>query len=64
MAVFFKWTLFGEKTGAKEMTIGAAGGNLETFAYDINNEDEPHFFVTEDSSRGTLRRFTPFDPAD
>ena len=34
----------------------------ESFAYDISNEDEPHFFVTEDSSRGALRRFTPFDP--
>ena len=34
----------------------------ESFAYDISNEDEPHFFVTEDSSRGALRRFTPSDP--
>eukprot|EP00980_Cylindrotheca_fusiformis_P022722 scaffold9646_cov133-Cylindrotheca_fusiformis.AAC.5 len=37
-------------------------GAYESFAFDIRNEDVPRFFVTEDSPRGALRRFTPTNP--
>jgi hypothetical protein len=52
---------FGQKT-AEEMTIGAAGGSWESFAYDISTEDKPHFFITEDPQKGALHRFTPSNP--
>lgn len=38
-------------------------GHFEAFAYDVRNREMPHFFVTEDHSKGALRRFTP-DSAD
>jgi hypothetical protein len=44
------------------MPIGAARGNWESFAYNIDDEDEPQFFVTEDFSQGAIRRFIPSDP--
>jgi hypothetical protein len=51
----------GERT-AEIMTIGKSGGAFESFAYDIRNKNEPHFFITEDSPYGALRRFTPDNP--
>jgi len=43
------------------LTLGKDGGRFESFAYDISNLNEPHFFVTEDRPRGALRKFTPFE---
>jgi secreted PhoX family phosphatase len=37
-------------------------GAYESFAYDIRNKDQPRFYVTEDSNRGAMRRWTPDDP--
>jgi len=34
-------------------------GWYEAFAYDIRNQSQPRFFVTEDHPEGALRRFTP-----
>jgi len=41
------------------LTLGIAGGRWESFAYDVREEDKPHFFVTEDHNKGCTRRFTP-----
>lgn len=46
----------------QEMTMGMDMGFFESFSYDIRNEQEPHFFVTEDWRFGALRRFTPTNP--
>ncbi|CAJ1944625.1 unnamed protein product [Cylindrotheca closterium] len=43
----------------EETTIGREGGSWDSFAYDIRDEDSPHFFVTEDAEDGALQRFTP-----
>lgn len=34
-------------------------GWFEAFAYDIRDTMRPRFFITEDSDKGALRRFTP-----
>lgn len=47
----------------EETTLGIMRtGAYESFAYDIRNENQPRFFVTEDAERGALRRFTTDDP--
>ena len=54
-----------DPTGQREpqlMTLGSDGGRWESFAYDIRDSLKPHFFVTEDHHKGTLRRFTPESP--
>jgi hypothetical protein len=51
-----------DPTGVREarpITLGMDGGLFETFAYDVRDRNEPHFFVTEDHFEGALRRFTP-----
>ena len=35
------------------------GGNWESFAYDVRDPNNPHFFITEDLESGALRRYTP-----
>ena len=52
---------FGERK-AEVMTLGSDGGRWESFAYDVRNKEEPHFFATEDHNKGTVRRFTPKEP--
>jgi len=47
---------------ARRITLGNDGGNFESFAYDVRNENEPNFFVTEDVENGPTRRFTPNSP--
>lgn len=54
-----------DPTGNRERektVLGEGGGNFESFAYDVRDSSKPHFFVTEDANRGTLRRFTPSNP--
>ena len=41
------------------LTLGIDGGRWESFAYDVRNRTAPHFFVTEDVKKGTVRRYTP-----
>ena len=43
----------------QNMTMGAEGGTWESFTYDLRNMSEPHFYLTEDASRGAVQRFTP-----
>jgi hypothetical protein len=47
---------------AVPITLVSDGGQFDSFAYDIRNLDEPLFYVTEDSERGALQRFTPDSP--
>lgn len=44
------------------MTLGSDGGRWESFAFDVRDKDTPHFFATEDHSKGCVRRFTPDNP--
>ena len=39
--------------------LGNSGGGYESFSYDNRNIMEPKFFITNDSSRGGICRFTP-----
>ena len=39
--------------------LGGSGGNYESFAYDARDRLNPTFYVTNDSSRGGMVRFTP-----
>ncbi len=39
--------------------LGGTGGNYESFAYDARDRLNPTFYVTNDSSFGSLVRFTP-----
>mmetsp|Transcript_17430 Transcript_17430/g.26044 ORF Transcript_17430/g.26044 Transcript_17430/m.26044 type:complete len:855 (-) Transcript_17430:362-2926(-) len=39
--------------------LGGTGGNYESFAYDARDRFNPTFYVTNDSSSGSLVRFTP-----
>ena len=51
-----------DPTGEREaqvLTMGLPGGRWESFAYDVRDKTRPHFFATEDLSKGCLRRFTP-----
>lgn len=41
------------------ITLGMDGGNFESFAFDVRNQEVPRFFITEDAPRGALQRFTP-----
>lgn len=50
------------KRPAELMTLGSEGGRWESFGYDVRNTSQPHFFATEDHSKGTVRRFTPDAP--
>ena len=43
----------------ENMTLGSEGGTWESFTYDLRNMSEPHFYITEDSPRGAIQRFTP-----
>lgn len=52
---------FGERD-ADILTLGNDGGRFESFAFDVRNESEPYYFVTEDHSKGALRRFAPETP--
>ncbi|CAB9525376.1 osmC-like protein [Seminavis robusta] len=47
---------------AQPITLGSDGGVFEAFAYDIRNPSKPRFYITEDTSWGPLRRFTPDAP--
>jgi len=40
-------------------SVVIVGGNYESFAYDARDRMNPTFYVTEDSSSGSLTRFTP-----
>jgi len=51
----------GERQGAP-ITLGKDGGLFESFAFDVRNQQEPHFFVTEDHEEGPMQRFTPASP--
>eukprot|EP00980_Cylindrotheca_fusiformis_P030550 scaffold25013_cov122-Cylindrotheca_fusiformis.AAC.2 len=42
--------------------MGKDMGHFESFAYDIRDPSQPHYFVTEDQKNGPLRRFTPTNP--
>lgn len=44
------------------ITLGNDGGNFESFAYDVRDEENPAFFITEDSQDGALQRFRPNSP--
>ena len=44
------------------ITLGSDGGQFESFAYDVRDLDNAHFYITEDHSRGPVQRFTPHDP--
>jgi hypothetical protein len=46
----------------QKMTLGGEGGSWESFAFDIRDLSQPKFFITEDSFRGALSRFTPTNP--
>jgi hypothetical protein len=52
---------FGNKEPQK-MVLGGEGGRWESFAYDIRNEGQPHFYITEDDASGAMSRFTPSEP--
>lgn len=41
------------------LTLGREGGTWESFTFDIRNISQPHFYLTEDSPRGAIQRFTP-----
>jgi len=45
----------------RQTQIGSAGGGgyFESVAYDNRQPSQPHFFVTEDTLNGAIRRFTP-----
>lgn len=44
------------------ITLGSDFGYFESFAYDIRNLDDAHFYITEDNYRGPIQRFTPHNP--
>lgn len=50
------------KRNPEVMTLGRDGGRWESFTFDIRDLNTPHFFATEDHSKGALRRFTPDSP--
>jgi hypothetical protein len=52
----------GVRQSSVPITLGIDGGQFESFAYDVRNLDVPHFYVTEDSTRGAMQRFTPDSP--
>lgn len=39
--------------------LGNSGGEWESFAYDIRDQETPQFFATEDKPGGALGRYTP-----
>ena len=41
------------------LTLGKDGGRFESFAYDVRDRKAPYYFVTEDSQKGALQRFSP-----
>ena len=47
------------KSSQQQTVIGGTGGAYESFAYDARNKLKPTFYVTHDSSSGSLVRFTP-----
>ena len=47
---------------SRVITLGSDYGHFESFAYDIRNLDDAHFFITEDAPRGPIQRFTPHNP--
>jgi hypothetical protein len=54
-----------DPTGQKpseQIVLGNEGGQWESFAYDDRNSIAPHFYITEDHSRGALARYTPNNP--
>ena len=57
----FQVSPFGERE-PEILTLGINGGRFESFAYDVRDPTEPHFFVTEDQVKGALQRFTPHEP--
>jgi hypothetical protein len=44
------------------ITMGLDGGRFESFSYDARDPQLPRFFLTEDLTKGAVRRFTPDDP--
>ena len=47
-------------TGGYNLSMSSVyRGMYESFAYDIVNVTQPHFYVTKDDVRGELRRYTP-----
>jgi hypothetical protein len=47
---------------AEKVTLGEMG-NFESFAYDVRDPLHPHFYITEDSEFGALRRYSPSNPS-
>ena len=41
------------------ITLGSEGGIFEAFGFDVRDDANPHFFLTEDDYHGALQRFTP-----
>lgn len=50
------------KDKAEETTLGGGGGNWESFAYDVRDQNTPRFFISEDKEGGALQRFVPESP--
>jgi hypothetical protein len=48
-----------QRRSQKITMSGFWGGTYEAFAYDDRNVSSPSFYITEDSSDGTLRRYRP-----
>lgn len=44
------------------ISLGSDGGTFEAFAYDVRDTSQPRFFLTEDSRKGPVRRWTPSNP--
>ena len=49
----------GRRRPQKLTMSGFAGGSFEAFAYDDRNISAPSFYITEDASDGTMRRYRP-----
>ncbi len=52
-------TLNASSQRSESTVLGGDGGNYESFAYDARDRLNPTFYVTHDSSRGGMVRFTP-----
>ena len=46
------------RNAANLTVLGGSGGNFESVAYDRRDRLNPHFYVTNDSKDGEIRRFT------
>jgi hypothetical protein len=48
-----------DRRAPQKSAVAADGGRFESFTFDDRDKSLPRFFVSEDRSRGALRRFTP-----